>query len=111
MAQHAENPHHGSLLHYVVVWAVLVVLFAGSVSFSVVSSFVVGVVFAFFIAIVKAVMVAAWFMHLNIERRWVWLMLATGLMVVFVLWLGVAPDVMEMEGQNWSKLPLPPGTK
>lgn len=105
MSQQAAGADHSARKHYVIVWAVLVFPFVGSVAFSGVASFIVGVVFAFFIAIVKAVMVAAWFMHLNIERKWVWIMLAGGLMVVFIMWLGVAPDVMESSGQNWSKIP------
>ena len=105
MSQHAEPITHAPPIHYIIVWAVLVVLFVGSVGFSFVSSFIVGVVFAFFIAIVKAVMVGAWFMHLNLEPKWVWIMFAGGLMVVFIMWLGIAPDVMEMRGLNWEKIP------
>lgn len=104
-AYQTESPAHAGHMNYIVIWVVLVLLFVASVAFSGVTSFVVGVVFAFFIAIVKALMVAAWFMHLSLERRWVWLMLVGGLLVVFVMWLGIAPDVMEMDGQNWSKVP------
>ena len=105
MSQLAQPPDHSIRMRYAVIWAVLVLLFVCSIAFNGVTSFVVGVVFAFFIAIIKALMVAAWFMHLNIERRWVWIMLGGGLAVVFIMWLGVAPDVMESAGQNWSKLP------
>ena len=101
-AEHAETTLHPN---YVIIWAVLVVLFVASISFSFVTSFAVGVVFAFFIAIVKALMVAAWFMHLNIEQKWVWIILCGGLLTIFVMWMGMAPDVMEMEGVNWSKDP------
>lgn len=103
MSQHAERAEHAPHPAYLLVWAVLVTLFVASVSFNLVTSFVVGVVFAFFIAIIKTLMVAAWFMHLNVEKRWVWLMLLTGLLVVLVFWMGVAPDVMETEGVNWIK--------
>ena len=100
MNDHAEHGPHPS---YIIIWVVLVALFAASVGFSVLSSVVVGVVFAFFIAIIKGLMVAAWFMHLNIEPRWVWGILFGALLIVFILWLGVAPDVMEMKGVNWIK--------
>jgi high-affinity Fe2+/Pb2+ permease len=58
---------------------------------------------AFGIAIVKALMVAAYFMHLNIERRYIWYMLYTMLIIVFLFFAGTAPDVMETEGRNWIK--------
>jgi caa(3)-type oxidase subunit IV len=108
MSSAAERPAYTPHPSYVVVWIVLVVLFAASVSFNLLSSVVVGVVFAFFIAAVKSLMVAAWFMHLNIEKRWVWIILATALTVIFIMWLGMAPDVMEMEGLNWAKQPAGP---
>ena len=60
MSQHAEPTTHAPPIHYLIVWTVLVLLFGGSVGFSFVSSCIVGVVFAFFIAIVKVVMVGAW---------------------------------------------------
>jgi len=109
MSQNAE--HHAPPSYYIIIWAVLVVLFAASVSFSLFSSVVVGVVFAFVIAIVKAVMVAAWFMHLNTEPRWVWIMLVGALVAILIMWMGMAPDVMETHGTNWSKEHSLPGYK
>lgn len=96
-AEHTPHPR------YIIIWVVLVVLFAASISFNLFTSVVVGVVFAFFIAIVKATMVAAWFMHLNLESRWVYIMLGGALLIVLIFWMGVAPDVMEREGTNWAK--------
>jgi caa(3)-type oxidase subunit IV len=107
--QHASAAAHPLHPSYVLVWAALVLLFVSSVAFSAVSSVIVGVVFAFVIALIKALMVAAWFMHLNIEKRWVWLILLAGFTVVFVMWLGIAPDVMENQGLNWVKQ-LPPAS-
>ena len=111
MSTAVERAPHTPHPSYVVVWVVLVVLFAASVSFNLLSSVVVGIVFAFFIAMIKALMVAAWFMHLNIEKRWVWVILAAALLVIFVMWLGVAPDVMEKEGLNWAKQPPAAGPR
>ena len=107
----AKAEHHSPPMYYIIIWVVLVVLFAASVSFSLFSSVVVGVVFAFFIAVVKALMVAAWFMHLNLEPRWVWVLLALALGAVFIMWLGMAPDIMEPMGANWSKAGSLPGYK
>ena len=90
---------------YIVIWVLLVLLFVASLGFSHFTSLVVGVVFAFFIAIVKALMVAAWFMHMNVEKKWVWIMMFLALGTVFIMWMGMAPDVMENRGVNWSKSP------
>lgn len=56
---------------------------------------------AFGIAIVKATMVAAYFMHLNIEKRYIWFILFVMLAFLAVLFAGVAPDVMKQRGTNW----------
>ena len=40
-------------------------------------------------------------MHLNIERRYVIYMLVTAVVFMLLLFAGVAPDVMNHEGQNW----------
>ena len=56
---------------------------------------------AFGIAVVKALMVAAYFMHLNIEKRYVWYMLYTMLLLVGVFFAGVASDIMKPTGTNW----------
>jgi len=104
MSSHSEQGEHAHPA-YIIIWIVLVALFLASVGFSAFSSVVVGVVFAFFIAIVKALMVASWFMHLNVEPRWTWGILGMALLTIFVMWLGIAPDVMELNGVNWSKDP------
>jgi len=106
MSAHSEHSGHHGNSRYVIIWALLVVLFVASLGFAAVTSFIVGVVFAFFIAIIKALMVAAWFMHLNIEERWIWVILLVGLLIVLIMWMGVAPDVMEPSGTNWQKIPL-----
>lgn len=56
---------------------------------------------AFGIAVVKAGLVAAYFMHLNIEKRYIWFVLFVMLTFLAVLYAGVAPDVMKQSGQNW----------
>ena len=106
MSAHAEkgsNGHDHAHPSYIVIWVLLVLLFVASLGFSHFTSLIVGVVFAFFIAIVKALMVCAWFMHLNVERRYVWVMMFLSLGAVLVMWMGIAPDVMENRGHNWTK--------
>ena len=56
---------------------------------------------AFGIAVVKALMVAAYFMHLNIEKRYIWYMLFTMLLAVGMFFAGTCTDVMMPHGRNW----------
>jgi caa(3)-type oxidase subunit IV len=68
---------------------------------------VVTLITAFGIAIVKAYLVAANFMHLNIEKRLATYILTTCLVFMFLFFAAVAPDVMKHDGDNWEK----PGVK
>ncbi|HXG22269.1 MAG TPA: cytochrome C oxidase subunit IV family protein [Methylomirabilota bacterium] len=63
---------------------------------------------AFGIAIVKATMVAGYFMHLSIEKRYIWFLLLIMLAFMGVLFAGVAPDVMKQSGRNWTQVVAPP---
>jgi caa(3)-type oxidase subunit IV len=69
---------------------------------------IVTLVTAFGIAIVKATMVAAYFMHLDIEERYVWYILLVMLGFMLVMFAGIAPDVLAPSGQNWWHEPITP---
>lgn len=56
---------------------------------------------AFGIAVVKAAMVVQNFMHLKWERRIMKFALASSLLLMFLFFAGVAPDVMKHTGHNW----------
>ncbi|MFP6900256.1 MAG: cytochrome C oxidase subunit IV family protein [Opitutales bacterium] len=56
---------------------------------------------AFVVAVIKATMVAAWFMHLDIEKKIVWFLMAICLLCLLVFLAGVSPDVLNVEGDNW----------
>ena len=73
MAQHASAHAHDGAPHtnYVKIWAILLVLLFVSVIGPEFGIRIVTLITAFGIAIVKAWMVAKYFMHLNIERTWV----------------------------------------
>ena len=60
------------------------------------------------LAIVKAILVAAYFMHLNIERKYIWWLLLAAVLFLLVLFYGVAPDIMKSHGVNWKSLDTPP---
>lgn len=58
---------------------------------------------AFGIALVKAYMVCAHFMHLNTEKKYIWYLLGSGLLLLLVLFTGIAPDIMKDSGERWEK--------
>lgn len=112
MAEHQEGHDHGQA-HYVKIWAVLLVLLIISIlgpilaphlEIGFLKAWMITIMTAFGIALVKAYLVAANFMHLNIEKKYISYMLGTMLMFMLLFFAGVAPDVMRHEGQNWKNV-------
>jgi caa(3)-type oxidase subunit IV len=99
-----DDHHVHSRDHYVKVWAALLVLFAISVIGPVFEIKILTLLTAFGVAIVKASMVVKFFMHLDVEKRFVHYFLATSLVFMFLFFAGVAPDVMKHEGTNWKNV-------
>lgn len=93
---------HGSG-YYVKIYAILMVLFVISVLGPEVGILMVTLITAFGIAVVKATMVMAYFMHLNVEKKYIWGLLASALIFIVGLFVGVAPDVMMNHGTQWVK--------
>lgn len=100
-APHAAHAHPS----YVKIWGLLVILLVVSVVGPMAGHLWLTLVTAFGIAVVKALMVAAYFMHLNIEKTYVKYLLLTVLLLMLVFFAGVAPDVMKPGGQNWKHTP------
>jgi caa(3)-type oxidase subunit IV len=98
---HAHDAGHDQ--HYVKIWAILCVLLIVSIVGPMIGIRVITLITAFGIAIVKASMVAKYFMHVNIEKRWVVYLLLGMVAFMLVLFWGVAPDVMEHRGHRWEK--------
>jgi caa(3)-type oxidase subunit IV len=98
---HDEHHEVHSVSHYVKVWGVLIVLFFVSVLGPVLEIQIVTLITAFGIAIVKASMVVKYFMHLDVEKRFVHYFLATSLVFMFLFFAAVAPDVMRHSGTQW----------
>ncbi|HWF13805.1 MAG TPA: cytochrome C oxidase subunit IV family protein [Candidatus Acidoferrales bacterium] len=98
-----SHVHHPN---YVKIWAILVVLLAVSVLGSMSHVREVVLIAAFGIALVKAYLVAKNFMHVNVEKRWVPYLLVVCLLLICILFAGVAPDVMKQSGEHWTKNPI-----
>lgn len=90
--------HHPN---YIKVWAILVVLLIVSVMGPLTGIRSLILFTAFGIAVVKAYLVAKNFMHVNLEKRWIPYLLLTCLVLLVVLFAGVAPDVMKHLGLHW----------
>ena len=107
---HHVNPKHEQshgmdhpASYYVKLWALLLVLLVISIAGPMLGHKVLTMITAFGIAGVKALIVAAFFMHLNVEKRFVWYMLVTMLLAVLMFFFGTAADVMKYEGAHWTK--------
>ena len=111
MAQpaHADAANHHET-NYVAIWGVLCILLGVSVLGPMVGVRLLTLITAFGIAIVKAFMVCRYFMHLNIEKKWVGYILGFMLALMLVFFGGVAPDVLRHEGLRWQKTYVEPAT-
>ena len=108
MSDHSHDGEHTGAHHppsyYVKIWAALVVLLIISILGPEMGILWVTLVTAFGIAVVKALMVAAYFMHLNIEPRFIRQLMWVMLLFMGLFFFGVAPDVLKNEGDNWVHL-------
>ena len=106
MTNHAEHAathtHHPN---YVKVWAILVVLLVISVLGPLTGVRAVMLITAFGIALVKAYLVAKNFMHLNVEKPVVHFALGGMLLLMVLLYVGLAADVQKDRGSQWTKSP------
>lgn len=111
-----KHGHEHGQSHYVKIWAWLLVLLTISVigpflgpkisdmTDGAVQAWVVTLVTAFGIALYKAYLVAANFMHLNIEKKYITYILLTMIAFMLLFFAGTAPDVMKHKGQHWENV-------
>ena len=71
---HDEDHSHSPSFYYRI-YGILLVLLVVSIVGPMMGGLTVLLITAFGVAVVKATMVAAYFMHLNIEKKYVWFML------------------------------------
>jgi cytochrome c oxidase subunit 4 len=79
---------------YVLIWAVLVAALLVSLFIGYMSLPVVTMVLIFSIAVVKAYLVASYYMHLKWEPFFVAVVVATGLVCLYFLFFGLVPDIV-----------------
>jgi caa(3)-type oxidase subunit IV len=100
---HAHDAHHEPHpdSYYIKIWAILLVLLIVSVLGPMLENPVITLLTAFGIALVKAGIVCAYFMHLNIEKKYIIWLLLISIFLMSVFFAGVAPDVLKAQGVNW----------
>ena len=105
MPDHAHAEEHAHHPNYVRIWAILAALLLVSVTGPMLGIRAVTLIAAFGIALVKAYLVAKNFMHLDIEKPIVHWALGSALVLMVLLYAGLAPDVQKSTGQHWEKSP------
>jgi caa(3)-type oxidase subunit IV len=95
----APAPEHHT--NYVKIWAILLALLVVSVLGPMLEIRALTLVTAFGIALVKAFMVAKYFMHIGLERRWIIYLLVGMLAFMLVMVGGISPDVLKHDGLRW----------
>lgn len=105
--QHGDKHEKHSHTNYILIWGILLALLVVSIVGPMIGNLTVLLITAFGIAVVKAIMVGAYFMHLNVEKKYIWYLLIMGVLFLGVLFAGVAPDVMKKEGTNWRNISAP----
>jgi caa(3)-type oxidase subunit IV len=84
---------------YIVLWGVLVLALLASLVLGALGSSGAVVAIVFAVAVAKAYLVAAHFMHLSHEPRFVKLVIVGALAVIVILYLGLVPDIVWAESQ------------
>lgn len=101
--------HDVSSSYYIKTWALLLVLLVISICGPMLEIQVITLITAFGIAFVKAYIVAAKFMHLNIEKKYISYLLLSMVILMLVFFAGTSPDAMQYSGSNWKKKVVDPG--
>ena len=95
---------HGHHTNYFKVYFVLLALLCVSIAGPMIGIKWLTLVTAFGIAVVKAYLVAANFMHLKVEKKYVVYLLLTAVAFMFLFYAGVSPDVMHHRGRQWENV-------
>jgi caa(3)-type oxidase subunit IV len=89
---------HGAERGYVSIWVVLVLLLLVSVAAGSLGHRLLATGLIFGIAIVKAGLVVAQYMHLRLEPKWVAVMMGGAVFLMLVLFAGLYPDIVRVYG-------------
>lgn len=96
----SDHGHH-TPAYYVKIWGILMVMLVISIIGPEFGIKAVTLITAFGIAIVKALIVAAYFMHLNVEKRYIHYVLYAMLLFMGLFMAGTMVDINKDHGSNW----------
>ena len=111
---HGHGEAHGHAEHhtnYVRIYWILMALLGVSIAGPMVGIQAVTLITAFGIAVVKAYLVAANFMHLNVEKKYISFLLLGALALMAVFYAGTSADIMNHDGSNWENVAAKAETK
>jgi caa(3)-type oxidase subunit IV len=101
--EHAEHAHPSYFKTYIILLILMFTSLIGSEIGAATEIQAITLIAAFGIAVVKAYLVAARFMHLDIEKRYVVYMLTTCLAFMGLFYAAISPDIQRHTGTNWVK--------
>jgi caa(3)-type oxidase subunit IV len=101
---HEHGDHAAHHVNYVKIYWILLALLGVSIAGPEFGIRAVTLFTAFGIAVIKAYMVAANFMHLKFEKRYIGYLMFTALAFMFLFYAGTSPDVMMHRGRNWDNV-------
>jgi caa(3)-type oxidase subunit IV len=102
--EHDAHHHVNYVKIYWILLALLVVSVAGPFVGDALHMKAITLITAFGIAVVKAYMVAANFMHLKFEKKYIVYLMFTAIAFMFLFYAGVSPDVMKHRGRGWENV-------
>jgi caa(3)-type oxidase subunit IV len=100
----ASHEHAGHHPNYIKIYWILLALLMVSIAGPMIGIKTVTLITAFGIAVIKAYLVAANFMHLKVEKRYIAYLLLTALAFMGLFYAGVSPDVMKHRGRQWENV-------
>ena len=95
---HSIEAAGGRHVNYVAIWGVLMVALAVSLLLAYLEHAALAAALIYAIAIVKAGLVAAFYMHLKFEPRFVILSVVAGVVCLFILFAGLLLDIVHVYG-------------
>lgn len=105
---HGHADHHPN---YIKIYWILLALLCVSIAGPELEIKAVTLITAFGIAFIKAYLVAAHFMHLKVEKRYISYLLLTAVAFMALFYAGTSPDVMNHRGRNWHNVAADQETK
>jgi caa(3)-type oxidase subunit IV len=92
-----DGHEHASESQYILIWGILVAALLVSLVLGYMHLPVVTIVLIFSIAVVKAYLVLAYFVHLRTEPFFIVLIVGAGLACIYFLFFGLVPDIVFTE--------------